>query len=103
MHAPISLELPPACWWFIQVMRSASTPVPLPEDVLAALSRAPGVEIAATLPEARFTVEITRPQAEALHRWLRAMLDDLSDSDHRRHTCLECVARVTAALRPPEL
>ena len=103
MRAPISLRLPLECWWFIQVMRSWSTPVLLADDVLAALSRAPGVEIVAEIPEMRLVVELTRPQAAALQHWLQALLDDLSQEDDRWLTCLHCIGRVSVAIRVSEM
>jgi hypothetical protein len=96
--APISLRLPPDCWWFIQIMRSSLTSNPLPDDVVEALSRTPGVELVTPILEPRFVVHLTRPQAEALLRWLRALLDDLSQEDERWLTCLHCIGRVTVAI-----
>jgi hypothetical protein len=97
--ASISLRLPPDCWWFIQIMRSSPTSIPLPEDVLEALSRAPEVELVTPIPEPRFVVVLARHQAEALLRWLQAQLDDLSQEDERWLTCLHCISRVTVAIR----
>jgi hypothetical protein len=93
LPAPISLRLPPECWWFIQIMRSSPTGVPLPDDVLAALSRAPGVEIITSVPEPRIVVDLTRTQAEVLQRWLQALLDDFPQEDDRWRTCLHCWSR----------
>ena len=93
------LRLPPDCWWFIQIMRFSSTPVTLPGDVLAALSRAPAVESVDHIPEPRFVVDLTRPQAAALQHWLTALLDDLSQNDDRWLTCLHCIGRLTVAIR----
>ena len=104
MTAPISLRLPPECWWFIQVMRSDPTALPLPHDVRVALSRAPGIESRTPTGEPLFVVDMTRPQAEALQRWLHGLLDDLSqDDDERRLTCLHCIGRVAVAIRLGEL
>jgi hypothetical protein len=97
--APISLRLPPDCWWFIQIMRSSPTPILLPEHVLEALSRAPELELVTPIPEPRFVVDLARHQAEALLRWLQALLDDLSQADERWLTCLHCISRVTVAIR----
>ena len=96
MSAPISLKLPPECWRFIQEMRSS--PVPLPADIHASLNRAPRVEIRGPIPEPRFVVTMTRPQAEALQRWLHTLHDGLKHDDHRRLTCLQCISRVAVAL-----
>jgi hypothetical protein len=96
--APISLRLPPDCWWFIKIMRSSSRLAPLPDDVLAALSRSPGVEVG-TMPEPRLVVSLTRTQAEVLQQWLQALLDDLTEDDDRRLTCLHCIGRVDLAIR----
>jgi hypothetical protein len=100
--APISLRLPPDCWWFIQIMRSSPTSIPLPGDVVEALSRPPGVEFVTAIPEPRLTVDLTRPQAEVLLRWLQALLDDLPQEDERWLTCLHCIGRVTVAIRLSE-
>jgi hypothetical protein len=102
LPAPISLRLPPDCWWFIQIVRSSPTSIPLPDDVLDALSRAPGVEFASPIPEPRLVVHLTRPQAEALLRWLQAPLDELSREDERWLTCLHCISRLTVAIRSSE-
>jgi hypothetical protein len=99
VHEPISLRLPPECWWFIQIMRASPTPPPLPTDVLEALSRAPGVEVAAPIAEPRLVVDLTRPQLEALQHWLQALLDDLSQNDDRWRTCLHCISQSAMAIR----
>jgi hypothetical protein len=99
--APISLRLPPECWWFIQIMRLSPTPIPFPDDVIEPLSRAPGVELVTPIPEPRLVVDLTRPQAEALLRWLQALVDDLPQEDDRWLTCLHCVNRLTVAIRSP--
>jgi hypothetical protein len=100
--APILLRLPPECWWFIQIMRSSSAVPPLPDDVLTALSRAPGVEIIASVSEPRIVLDLTRTQAEVLQRWLQALLDDLPQEDDRWLTCLHCIGRVAVAIRLSE-
>jgi hypothetical protein len=102
--APISLRLPPDCWWFIQIMRSSPlTPVQLPEDVLEVLNRAPEIELATPLPEPRYVVYLSRHQAEALLRWLQALLDNLSQQeDELRLTCLHCISRLAVAIRRSE-
>jgi hypothetical protein len=83
----------------MQEMVSVPTPVPLAADVQAILSRGPRIEMHMPIPEPRFLVAMTRPQAEALQRWLHALLDGLSHDHHRRLTCLECISRVGGALR----
>jgi hypothetical protein len=98
VRASISLRLPPDCWWFIQIMRSSPTSVPLQDDVGEALSRAPGVELITPIPEPRLMVQLTRPQAKALLRWLQALLDDLPREDDRWITCLHCIGRLTVAI-----
>jgi hypothetical protein len=102
--APITLRLPPDCWWFIQIMRSSPmTRVLLLEDVSEALSRAPEVEYVTPIPEPRFVVYLARHQAEALLRWLQVLLDDFSqEDDELRLTCLHCISRVTVAIRRSE-
>jgi hypothetical protein len=79
-----------------------STPVPLAADVHAILSRAPRIEMRMPIPEPRFLVEMTRSQAEALLRWLHALLNGLSHDHYWRRTCLECISRVADALRRSE-
>jgi hypothetical protein len=83
-------------------MRAGQTPARLPDDVLRVLSRAVRVERAAPTADLRFVVEATRPQAEALHRWLLALLDELSPNDDRRLTCLHTIDRIAVALRLPD-
>jgi hypothetical protein len=83
-------------------MRSSSTAVPLPDDVLVALSRSPGVEMITRIGELRLVVELTRPQAEVLQQWLQALLDDLSPDDDRWLTCVHCIGRLTVAIRLSE-
>jgi hypothetical protein len=102
VRAPISLRLPPECWWFIQIMRSSPTALPLPDDVLMALSRAPSVEMIASISEPRLVVDLTRTQAEVLQRWLQALLDDLPQEDDRWLTCLHCIGRLAVAIRLSE-
>ena len=83
-------------------MRSSPAPIALPEDVLRTLSRAPEVELVTPIPEPRLVVDLTRPQAEALLRWLQALLDGLPQEDERWLTCLHCIGRVTVAIRLSE-
>jgi hypothetical protein len=66
--------------------------------VLEALSRAPDVELVTPIPGPRFVVVLALHEAEALLRWLQALLDDLSEEDERRLTCLHCISRVTVAI-----
>lgn len=102
MRATISLTFPPDCWLFIQQMRPAPASEPLSVDVEAILDLAPRIEVRPPLPEPRFVVTMTQPQAEALHRWLRALLEQLSRDDPRWPTCLQCISRVGGALRLSE-
>jgi hypothetical protein len=102
VSASISLRLPADCWWFIQIMRSSSGLALLPDDVLAALGRPPGVEVGGAMPEPRLVVRLTRPQAEMLRQWLQALLDDLTQNDDRWLTCLHCIDRVALAIRLSE-
>jgi hypothetical protein len=75
-----------------------SSLLPLPDEVHAILNHAPRVEIRGPIPEPRFVVTMTRPQAEALQRWLHALHDGLKHDDDRRLTCLQCIGRVAVAL-----
>jgi hypothetical protein len=79
-------------------MRSGATLVPLSDDVLGALSRAPSVETLAPILEPQLVVDLTPSQAEALQRWLQALLDELSPDDDRWLTCLHCLSRLAAAI-----
>jgi len=79
-------------------MRSSSTSVPLPADVQAILDQPSRIEIGRPIPEPRFVVTMTRPQAEALQRWLHSLHDDLKHDDNRRLSCLLCISRVAVAL-----
>jgi hypothetical protein len=83
-------------------MRSWSTPMPLPDDVLEALSRTPGVETLPPILEPRFVIDLTRPQAETLQRWLQALLDELPQHGDRRLTCLHCISRLAVTIRLSE-
>jgi hypothetical protein len=100
--APIVLRLPPECWWFIQIMRSSSTAPSLPDDVLAVLSRAPDVEINASVSGPRIVIDLTQTHAKVLLGWLQALLDDLPQEDDRWLTCLHCIGRVAVAIRLSE-
>jgi hypothetical protein len=84
-------------------MRASPTSMALPDDVQAILSVAPGIEISTSIQEPRFVVDMTRPQAEALQRWLHAVLDTLTMNDDRRTTCLQCIGRVAIAIRLSEI
>jgi hypothetical protein len=103
VRATITLTFPPDCWLFIQDRRRAPLPEPLSADVEAVLGLPPRMEIWPPVPEPRFVVSMTQPQAAALHRWLRALLEELSREDPRWPTCLQCISRVAGALRLSEL
>lgn len=102
VRATISLRLPPDCWLFIQEMRPAPVSQLLSVDVEAILDLAPRIEVRPPTPEPSFVVSMSRSQMEALHRWLHALLDELSPEDPRWPTCLQCIGRVTGALRRSE-
>ena len=102
MRATISLRLPTDCWLFIQEMRSAPVSEPLSGDIEAILDLAPRIELRPPIPEARFVASMSRRQVEVLHRWLHALLEELSPDDPRWPTCLQCIGRVTWALRLSE-
>jgi hypothetical protein len=97
-QAPVSLKLSPDCWRFIEEVRSWDTPVPLPDDVHAILNRAPHIEIRGPIPEPRFVVNLTRPQAKAMQQWLHGLHECLKHDDDRRLRCLLCISRVAVAL-----
>jgi hypothetical protein len=84
-------------------MRVSSTAVPLADDIHAILSIAPGVEVGTSIEEPRFVVDMSRVQAEALQRWLHAVLGSLTVNDERRLTCLQCIGRVAIAIRLSEI
>jgi hypothetical protein len=97
-QAPVSLKLSPDCWRFIDEVRLWDTPVPLPADIDAILSRAPHIEIRGPIPEPRFVVNLTRPQAKAMQQWLHSLHECLKHDDDRRLKCLLCISRVAVAL-----
>jgi hypothetical protein len=97
-QASIPISLPLECWRFIEEVRSWSTLAPLPFDVHAILEEPPRIEIAGAIPELRFVITMTRPQAEALQRWLHSLHDGLKHDDDRRLSCLMCISRVAVAL-----
>ena len=97
-QAPVSLKLPPDCWRFIEEVRSWDAPVPLPTDVHAILDRTPHIEIRGAIPEPRFVVHLTRPQAHAMQLWLLSLHESLKHNDDRRLSCLLCISRVAVAL-----
>jgi hypothetical protein len=99
VRATILLRLPPDCWLFIQEMRSAPVAEPLSGDIQTILDLAPRIELRPPIPEARFVASMSRLQVEALHRWLHALLDELSPDDPRWPTCLQCIGRVAGSLR----
>jgi hypothetical protein len=83
-------------------MRPAPVSQLLSVDVEAILDLAPRIEVGPPTPEPSFVVSMSRSQMEALHRWLHALLDELSPEDPRWPTCLQCIGRVTGALRRSE-
>jgi hypothetical protein len=97
-QAPVQIGLPLDCWRFIEEVRSWSTRVPLPLDVQAILDEPPYIEVAGPIPELRLVITMTRPQAEALQRWLHSLHDGLKHDDDRRLSCLMCISRVAVAL-----
>jgi hypothetical protein len=101
-QALVFVRLPPDCWRFIDEMRSWSTRVPLPIDVEAILDQPPRIQIGGPIPEPRFVVTMTRPQAAALQRWLHSLHDGLKHDDGRRLSCLSCISRVAVALMVSE-
>jgi hypothetical protein len=56
------------------------------------------MEVSGAIPEPRFVVHMTRPQAEAVQRWLHVLHDDLKYDDVRRLTCLLCISRVAVGI-----
>jgi hypothetical protein len=96
--APVSIKLPTDCWRFVNETRSWPSREPLAPDVQAALDDPPRLEIGGAIPAPRVVITMTRPQAEALQRWLRDMHDSLKDDDERRLTCLMCISRVAVAI-----
>jgi hypothetical protein len=103
VRATILLRLPPDCWLFIQEMRSTPVAEPLSGDIQTILDLAPRIELRPPIPEARFVASMSRLQVEALHRWLHALLDELSPDDPRWPTCLHCIGRVAGSLRLSQL
>jgi hypothetical protein len=96
--AAVSIRLTPECWWFVDEARSWPALIPLPDDVQKVLDRTPQVEVSGGVPEPLLVVRMTRPQAEAVQRWLHALHDDLKYDDARRLTCLMCISRVAVGI-----
>jgi hypothetical protein len=97
--ARVAIRLTPACWRFVYDARSWPVRNPLPVAVQAVLNDIPPLEVSGAVPEPRIVVTMTRPQAEALERWLHALHDDLQNDDDRRLTCLLCISGVAMAIR----
>jgi hypothetical protein len=102
VRAPTSLKLPLDCWQFIQDMRSSPAAPALPDDLHEILGRTPSIEVRPPISTPRFVLAMTRSQAEALQRWLYALLDGLPPDDERRLTCFQCIGRVAVAIRLSE-
>jgi hypothetical protein len=96
--ARVSIRLTPECWRFVYNARSWPGRIPLPVDVQAVLDDIPPLEVSGAITEPRIVITMTRPQAEALQRWLHALYDDLKYNDARRLTCLLCISRVAVAI-----
>ena len=94
----VTVRLPPECWRFVDEARSWPALIPLPADVHALFDAPPRIETSGPLPEPRFVVQMTRPQAEALQRWLHPLQDDLKHDEARRLKCLLCISRVAVAI-----
>jgi hypothetical protein len=96
--APVSIKLTLECWQFVDEARSWPVLIPLPADIHALFDRTPHLEVSGALPEPRLVIHLTRPQAEALQRWLHALHDDIKYNDARRLTCLMCISRVAVGI-----
>jgi hypothetical protein len=96
--ARVSIRLTPECWRFVYDARSWPVLIRLPVDVQAVLDDIPPLEVSGAIPEPRIVISMTRPQAEALERWLHALHDDLQYDDARRLTCLLCISGVAVAI-----
>jgi hypothetical protein len=96
--ALVSISLTLECWRFVDEARGWPVLIPLPVDVQAVLDGTPTMEFSGAIPEPRLVVRMTRPQAEAVQRWLHALHDDLKYNDARRLTCLMCISRVAVGI-----
>jgi hypothetical protein len=96
--ALVSIKLNPECWRFVYEARYWAVLIPLPGDVQAVFDDIPKMEMSGAIPEPRVVVTMTRPQAEAVQRWLHALHDDLKSDDALRLTCLMCISRVAVAI-----
>ena len=94
----VSIRLTPECWRFVNEVRPLPAFIPLPADVHALFDGPPHIEVIGPIPEPRFVIHMTRPQAEALQRWLHALHDDLKSEDERRLRCLMCIGRVAVGI-----
>jgi hypothetical protein len=98
LPARVSIRLTPECWQFVDEARNWPALLPFPAEVHALFDGPPYVEIGGAIPEPRFVLHMTRPQAEALQRWLHTLHDDLKYDDERRLTCLLCISRVAVGI-----
>jgi hypothetical protein len=94
----VTVRLTPECWQFVNEARSWPALIPLPVGVNALFDAAPRIEASGSFPEPRFVLQMTRPQAEALQRWLHPLQDDLKHDEARRLTCLLCISRVAVGI-----
>jgi hypothetical protein len=94
----VSISLTLECWRFVDEARAWPALIPLPVDVQAVLDGTPTMEVSGAIPEPRLVVHTTRPQAEAVQRWLHALHNELKFDDARRLTCLMCISRVAVAI-----
>jgi hypothetical protein len=94
----VSVNLTLECWGFVVEARSWPVLIPLPVDVHALLDLPPRLEISGPIGEPRLVVRMTRQQAEAVQRWLHALLNDLKYDDERRLACLMCISRVAVGI-----
>ena len=94
----VTVRLTPECWRFLDDARSWPALIPLPADVHALFDAPPRIEASGPFPEPRFVVHMTRPQAEALQRWLHPLQDDLKHDEARRLKCLLCISRVAVGI-----
>jgi hypothetical protein len=96
--APVSITLTVECWRFVHEARSWPALIPLPVDIYELFGRTTRFELSGSIPEPRCVIQMTRPQAEVVQRWLHALHDDLKYDDARRLICLLCISRVAVGI-----
>lgn len=97
--ALVSITLTLECWRFVHEARAWPTLIRLPTDISMLFDRPPPFGLSGSIPEPRCVIQMTRPQAEVIQRWLHALHDDLKYDGARRLICLLGISRVAVGIR----